>query len=127
MDEKRNYHDRAMTHFVRDPQRAEWTNMLVFMIFDQRAATLWQGYPPYPVQTGPAPTSVISAATLPDLATAIAPHLAVIAPHTGGFSLDPELHDVPADGPGPLLRGHPRGGHPGHQRRGDGERQRAGS
>jgi len=30
MDEKRNYNDRTMTHFVWDPQRAEWTNMLVF-------------------------------------------------------------------------------------------------
>jgi hypothetical protein len=27
MDEKRNYTDRTMTHFVWDPQRAEWTNM----------------------------------------------------------------------------------------------------
>ncbi len=62
MDEKRNYTDRAMVHFVWDPQRAEWTNMLVFMIFDQRTATLWQGFPPYPVQGMPAPY-VITAMT----------------------------------------------------------------
>ena len=43
MNEKRNYTDRTMTHFVWDPQRAEWTNMLVFMIFDQRTATSLAG------------------------------------------------------------------------------------
>ncbi len=53
MDEKRNYNDRTMTHFVWDPQRAEWTNMLVFMIFDQRTTSLWQGFPPFPVQGTP--------------------------------------------------------------------------
>ena len=30
VDEKRNYTDRTMVHFEWDPQRAEWTNMLLF-------------------------------------------------------------------------------------------------
>jgi len=90
MDEKRNYSDRAMTHFVWDPQRAEWTNMLVFMIFDQRTATLWQGFPPYPVQGTPAP-HVITAADWPGLAEAISARLAALSSHTGGFSLAPEF------------------------------------
>jgi 3-oxosteroid 1-dehydrogenase len=87
MDEKRNYTDRTMTHFVWDPQRAEWTNMLVFVIFDQRTATLWQGFPPYPVQGTPAP-SVISAATWDELASKISQKLADLKTHTGGFTLD---------------------------------------
>ena len=87
MDEKRNYSDRTMTHFVWDPQRAEWTNMLVFLIYDQRTATLWQGYPPLPVQGQPAPY-VISGNTLEELAKNIGIRLTAIATKTGGFTLD---------------------------------------
>ena len=90
MDEKRNYTDRAMTHFIWDPQRAEWTNMLVFMIYDQRTATLWQGFPPYPVQ-GQEADHIISASSWGELAAAIAARLQALAPHTGGFSLAPEF------------------------------------
>lgn len=43
MDEKRDYPNRAMAHFAWDSQYAEWTNMLVFMIYDQRTANYWQG------------------------------------------------------------------------------------
>ncbi|MCK9355886.1 MAG: FAD-dependent oxidoreductase [Dehalococcoidia bacterium] len=86
-DEKRNYNDRAMTHFVWDPLRAEWTNMLVFMVYDQRTATLWQGFPPLPVQGTPAP-HVISGNTLDELAQSIGARLAQLATRTGGFSLD---------------------------------------
>ena len=41
-----------------DPQRAEWTNMLLFMIYDQRAATLWQGFT-LPVQGVPVETKTL--------------------------------------------------------------------
>ena len=92
MDEKRNYTDRTMTHFIWDPQRAEWTNMLVFMIFDDRTASLWQGFPPYPVQGTPAP-SVISGNTWEELTAAISEHMASIAKHTGGFTLDPDFQE----------------------------------
>lgn len=92
MDEKRNYTDRAMTHFVWDPQRAEWTNMLVFMIFDQRTATLWQGFPPFPVQ-GQEADYIISAPSWDGLSDAIAARLKELAPHTGGFSLASEFSD----------------------------------
>jgi succinate dehydrogenase/fumarate reductase flavoprotein subunit len=87
MDEKRNYNDRTMTHFVWDPQRAEWTNMLVFMIYDQRTATLWQGFPPLPVQGVPAPY-VITEATLDELTQNIDARLGQLASKTGGFRLD---------------------------------------
>jgi 3-oxosteroid 1-dehydrogenase len=92
MDEKRNYNDRTMTHFVWDPQRAEWTNMLVFMIFDRRTATLWQGFPPYPVQGMPAP-SVITGETLDGLCDAISERLVTIAAHTGGFGLASDFRE----------------------------------
>lgn len=87
MDEKRNYNDRTMTHFVWDPQRAEWTNMLVFLIYDKRTASLWQGFPPLPVQGQPAPY-VINGNTLDELAKNIEARLAVLAAKTGGFTID---------------------------------------
>lgn len=90
VDEKRNYTDRTMTHFIWDPQRAEWTNMLIFMIYDQRTATLWQGFPPYPLQ-GELPSYIISAATWEELATEISLRLASLADHTGGFDLAPDF------------------------------------
>jgi 3-oxosteroid 1-dehydrogenase len=87
MDEKRNYNDRAMVHFIWDPLRAEWKNMLVFMIYDQRTATLWQGFPPLPVQDYAA-SYVISGDSLDMLADNIRSRLAELAPRTGGFQLD---------------------------------------
>ncbi|MHC1720024.1 MAG: FAD-dependent oxidoreductase [Clostridiaceae bacterium] len=90
MDEKRNYTDRTMVHFVWDPQRAEWTNMLVFMIFDQRTASLWQGYPPYTVPGTPA-DYIISADTWEDLAKSISLRLKGLASHIGGFDLATEF------------------------------------
>jgi len=90
MDEKRNYSDRTMTHFVWDPQYAEWTNMLVFMIFDQRTATLWQGFAPYPVQ-GTEAEHIIAGDNYEELAKNISSRLKKLAPHTGGFSLSPKF------------------------------------
>ena len=87
MNEKRNYNDRTMTHFIWDPLRAEWTNMFVFMIYDQRTATMWQGWPPLPLQEFPA-SYVISGSTLGELAQNIDGRLASLASQTGGFSLD---------------------------------------
>ena len=87
VDEKRNYNDRTMVHFVWDPVRAEWMNMLVFLVYDQRTATLWQGFPPVPVQGIPAPY-VITGNTLKELAENIDARLAQLATRTGGFRLD---------------------------------------
>ena len=86
MDEKRNYSDRTMLHFVWDPVRAEWTNLLVFLIYDQRTATLWQGFPPLPVQGVPAPY-IITGNTWDELAQNIDARLAQLSTKTGGFRL----------------------------------------
>lgn len=90
VDEKRNYTDRTMCHFVWDAQKAEWSNMLTFMIFDERAATLWQGFPPFPVQKedGELPAYLAKAESIKELAQQIKTRLAGIAAHTGGFALD---------------------------------------
>jgi 3-oxosteroid 1-dehydrogenase len=90
MDEKRNYNDRTMTHFVWDPQRAEWTNMLEFMIFDSRTATLWQGFPPYPV-SGISMPYIITGETWDTLTAEISNRLSAIATHTGRFALEPDF------------------------------------
>lgn len=87
MDEKRNYSDRGMVHFVWDPNRAEWTNMLLFLIYDHRTADLWQGYPPYPAGIADA-EHIIKVDKLKDLGDEIRKHLEEFKDYTGGFSLD---------------------------------------
>lgn len=87
MDEKRNYNDRTMLHFVWDPLRAEWKNMLIFMVYDQRTANLWQGFPPLPVQGVPA-SYVIQGNTLDELAKNVDTRLTQLASKIGGFQLD---------------------------------------
>jgi len=92
VDEKRNYNDRTMTHFIWDPLRAEWSNMLTFLIYDQRTATLWQGFPPLPPQGFAAPY-VISGITLDELSQNIGARLSVLAPRIGGFNVDQAFSD----------------------------------
>lgn len=90
MNEKRNYTDRAMQHFTWDPVRAEWTNLLLFLIYDQRTANLWAGSPPYPSQETDVPY-VITENTLVDLTRAIKERLEKYAEKTGNFTLDFEF------------------------------------
>lgn len=90
VNEKRNYTDRAMTHFVWDPQKAEWTNMITFLIYDQRTADLWMGYPPYPLQ-GSIPPYLIKGDSLEEVAEEIAKRLENIKDRTGGFALEEDF------------------------------------
>ncbi|MGI1659354.1 MAG: FAD-dependent oxidoreductase [Desulfitobacterium sp.] len=92
MDEKRNYTDRGMVHFVWDPNRAEWTNMLLFMVFDQRTADLWQGDPPYPMAGSIAPYMIVGN-TLKELGVAISARLEQLQSKTGGFTLDEHFNE----------------------------------
>jgi 3-oxosteroid 1-dehydrogenase len=41
LNEKRNYNDRGMVHFIWDQNKAEWTNQLLFLIADKRAVEYW--------------------------------------------------------------------------------------
>lgn len=90
MDEKRNYSDRTMLHFVWDPVKAEWKNMLLFMIFDKRTADLWQGFPPYP-PAGIKVDYVIEGGSLEELAKNIEVRLEKLKSNTGSFQLDDEF------------------------------------
>lgn len=90
MNEKRNYTDRAMVHFVWDPVKAEWTNLFAFMLFDSRTANLWQGYPPFPI-AGQEAYYIVQADTLADVKEKLQAKLKDLAAQSGGFSLDPSF------------------------------------
>lgn len=87
MNEKRNYNDRTQVHFNWDPTRGEWTNQLLFWVYDQRVADYWAGSYPIPAQGSEAPY-VITGDTLADLGEAIDARLAELADQTGGVELD---------------------------------------
>ncbi|HEY0196716.1 MAG TPA: FAD-dependent oxidoreductase, partial [Methanobacterium sp.] len=90
MNEKRSYPDRSMVHFVWDPVRGEWTNMLLFAIYDQRAADLWPGFPPIQ-DNGGAADHVINGETLEELADNISLRLEKLSGSIGGFKLDQDF------------------------------------
>jgi 3-oxosteroid 1-dehydrogenase len=91
VDEKRNYTDRTMVHFEWDAQRAEWTNMLLFLIYDDRTARLWNGFPPFIMQGDNVPSYMIRENTIEDLSAEISRRLESISEHTGSFALSDEF------------------------------------
>ncbi|MFN2427264.1 MAG: FAD-dependent oxidoreductase, partial [Candidatus Binatia bacterium] len=48
VNETANYNERTRVHFAWDPSRHEWSNMLLFMVYDQRTAELYGGRFPIP-------------------------------------------------------------------------------
>lgn len=84
VNEKFVYNERAQLHFVWDPQRAEYRNLLTFMVYDRRVAEQFAGM--FPLPQGAAPC-VIEGADFEALGRAIRARLAQLAPHTGGFAL----------------------------------------
>lgn len=91
VNEKRNYNDRGKRHFDWDEMKAEYRNMLTFLIADERTATLWQGNPPFPMKGDAVPDYLITADNLDNLADEISKHLEKISKATGNFSLDPSF------------------------------------
>lgn len=87
LNEKRNYNDRGMVHFAWDQNKAEWTNQLLFLIADQRAVELWEGFPPY-TTSGIDLQYLIKGETLDELAKNIKKRVESLAPHIGSFQLD---------------------------------------
>jgi succinate dehydrogenase/fumarate reductase flavoprotein subunit len=87
VDEKANYNERTRVHYVWDPVRHEWINLLLFMVYDQRSAELFAGRFPLPPAGTSAPY-VISAPTLSGLAAAVDARLGTLADRTGGVGLD---------------------------------------
>jgi peptidoglycan/LPS O-acetylase OafA/YrhL len=53
VNEKFVYNERSQLHFVWDPQRAEYRNLLTFMVYDRRVAEQFAGA--FPLPQGPAP------------------------------------------------------------------------
>lgn len=84
VNEKFVYNERAQLHFVWDPQRAEYRNLLTFMVYDRRVAQQFAGMFPLPQGTAP---YVIEGADFEALGGAIRARLKQLAPHTGGFAL----------------------------------------
>lgn len=87
VNEKIQYDERAQSHFVWDPVKAEYPNLLGFMIWDSRTAKHYAGYDPVPAATAKL-DHVIEGKTLAELATNIEARLASIAAKTGDLKLD---------------------------------------
>ncbi|MGQ0699614.1 MAG: FAD-dependent oxidoreductase [Panacagrimonas sp.] len=86
VNEKIQYNERTQAHFVWDPVRGEYPNLMGFMIWDARTAKHYAGYDPIPAANAKL-DQVIEGKTLDELATNIEKRLAGIAKHTGGFEL----------------------------------------
>jgi 3-oxosteroid 1-dehydrogenase len=87
VNEKRNYNDRTQAHFNWDATRGEWTNQLLFWVYDQRTADYWGGGYPIPAEGVEAPY-VITGQTLSELADAIEARLEELGGAIGGVRLD---------------------------------------
>lgn len=95
VDEKAVYNEKTQAFFTWDPIRGEFPNLMVFMIYDQRAADIWGQYPseasyPFPTANSSSPY-LISGQTLDELAAAIKERLTKIVSKTGNFELDPSF------------------------------------
>ncbi|WP_293397086.1 FAD-dependent oxidoreductase [Nevskia sp.] len=87
VNEKIQYDERAQSHFVWDPVKAEYPNLLGFMIWDSRTAKHFAGYDPIPAANAKL-DHVIEGKTLEELAKNIESRLAGIAAKTGNLKLD---------------------------------------
>ncbi|MBT4161810.1 MAG: FAD-dependent oxidoreductase [Gammaproteobacteria bacterium] len=87
VNEKRNYNDRTRIHFAYNPTREEYSNQLLFMIFDERSLDAFGGNFPIPEDRRESPW-LISADTLEELSGEISQRLEKVASKTGGVELD---------------------------------------
>lgn len=90
MNEKMQYNERSQIHFNWDPVRAEYTNLLLFMVYDQRTADEFAGW--YPISQPDADDSyVIRGETLEDLEANLQSRLEELEMSSGGVALDEEF------------------------------------
>jgi succinate dehydrogenase/fumarate reductase flavoprotein subunit len=89
-NEKLQYNEQTLVHWEWDAQRAEYRNLLLFMIWDQPCQDAYQSdLPGNPIAPpGGDDAHVLRAQTLDELAAALDRRLAELSPHTGGFALD---------------------------------------
>lgn len=90
VNEKIQYDERTQAHFIWDPVRGEYPNLLSFMIWDARTAKHYAGYDPVPALNAKL-AHVIEGSTLAELAANIDKRLLDIAAHTGRLKLDSEF------------------------------------
>ena len=89
VNEKRTYQDRPMAHLHWDPNYADWTNRLGFLVFDDRQVQNWPQFP-FPEDPTTAPY-VMTGNTLEELAAAIDERVQGLAHVTGGVKLHAEF------------------------------------
>jgi 3-oxosteroid 1-dehydrogenase len=90
VNEKAVYNERGQAHFVWDASRYEYSNLLLFWIFDQavvddRRETRFRW--PVPLSGEPFPDFVFQAETLDALGAELRRRVDLLAPHTGGFAV----------------------------------------
>lgn len=89
-NEKIQYNERTQAHFVWDPVKGEYPNLLSFMIWDARTAELYAGYDPIPAADAKL-DQIIEGATLAELEANIRARLKSIATHVGDVDLDKDF------------------------------------
>lgn len=90
VNEKSPYNERSQVHFHWNPALREYSNLLMFMVWDSAVASnplQWPFRPPVPMPGETSPW-VIRGDSWEDLAAAIDARLERIAAHTGGARLD---------------------------------------
>jgi 3-oxosteroid 1-dehydrogenase len=94
-NEKLQYNEQTLNHWHWDAQRAQYTNLLLFMVWDQYAQdTFANDLPGNPIAPpGQDDGHIVSGADLPALAQALGERLAQLAPQTGGVELDDGFAD----------------------------------
>jgi hypothetical protein len=87
-NEKRDYNDRTMVHFVFDSTREEYPNHLLYLVTDARSLDAFGGAFPFPRDKRES-RWLIEGATIDELATKIGERLARIASRSGSEKLAP--------------------------------------
>lgn len=90
-NEKVAYNERTQLHFIWDPVRLEYPNLLGLMIWDSRTAEHYAGYDPIPATDSKPLPHVIQGASLAELQVRIEEHLRTLADKTGGLKLASEF------------------------------------
>lgn len=90
-NEKLQYNEQTLVHWQWDAQRAEYRNLLLFMIWDQPCQDAYESaLPGNPIApSGQDDGHVVNGRTLSELTAALERRLAELAPETGGFTLAP--------------------------------------
>jgi 3-oxosteroid 1-dehydrogenase len=88
VNEKRNYHDRTRMSVAYNANLSEFSNQLMFMLYDQRNAELFAGLHPIP-DLPDGSSAVLIGGTWDELADKIDKRLAELADRSGNVRLDP--------------------------------------